>query len=77
MKVKSNELGFCPFCNSNELSYGNFCREGDMCYYKWTCRKCGHKGEEWYSLEFAGHNVLDENDDWVEIEPEMIESEEN
>ena len=75
MKVKSNDLGLCPFCNSYELDYDGMQMLDDMLYYPYTCAKCGHHGEEWYKLEFAGHNVLDEYDDWVEIKPEMIESE--
>lgn len=75
MKVKSNEVGVCPFCNHDgELDYDCFEMEsGNMGYFKWTCENCGHEGEEWYHLEFVGHNVIDENGDNIEIEDNMIE----
>ena len=38
-----------------------------MCYFPWTCPNCKHEGEEWYSLEFAGHNVIDDNNDCIEV----------
>lgn len=75
MKVKSNACGKCPFCDEFTLEYGSLDILDDMIYYPWTCTKCGHKGEEWYSIEFAGHNVLDENDDWIELQEDMIEKE--
>lgn len=73
MKVKSNENGQCPFCNSRNLDYDCVQLEGDMMYYPWRCRNCSHEGEEWYNLSFAGHNVFDEEGDLYEIEPHMIE----
>lgn len=78
MKVKSNEVGVCPFCNEvGNLEYDCFELMNDfMGYYKWTCPSCGHEGEEWYKLEFVGHNVIDEDGNSVEIEDNMIESEE-
>ena len=58
MKKKlTNLAGECPFCQSTNLDYGVIEFEGDMQYYPWRCKDCGHKGEEWYRLEFAGHNV--------------------
>lgn len=75
MKVKSNKVGVCPFCNhEGELEYGCVSNEDDnMCYYKWRCLNCNHEGEEWYYLEFVGHNVFDENGNCIEIEDKMIE----
>lgn len=37
-----------------------------MCYFPWKCLTCKHEGEEWYSLEFVGHNVIDENGNNIE-----------
>lgn len=76
MKVKSNNIGKCPFCNNEgTLDYGAVQFEGEMCYFPWQCLECKHEGEEWYSMEFIGHNVIDENGDNIEIESEMIEEE--
>lgn len=74
MKIKSNEVGKCPFCNSEgTLDYGAIQLESEMCYFSWQCLKCKHEGEEWYSMNFIGHNVIDENGDNIEIEDTMIE----
>lgn len=53
-----NYEGQCPFCGSCDLNYGTIELEGDMMYYPWKCEHCGHEGEEWYNLIFAGHNVV-------------------
>ena len=75
MKVKSNNGGFCPFCNGDNLEYKEVAFDGDMCYFPWECLDCKHEGEEWYSLNFIGHNVIDEIGDNIEIEDSMIEEE--
>lgn len=76
MKVKSNNIGKCPFCNNEgTLDYGAVQFEGEMCYFPWQCLECKHEGEEWYSMDFIGHNVIDENGDNIEIENNMIEEE--
>lgn len=78
MKLKSNEQGKCPFCNSTgTLNYDCAENEGDMLYYKWTCLACGHHGEEWYSLTFAGHNIEDEDGNNIEITDDMIEQDDD
>lgn len=78
MKVKSNNIGKCPFCNNEGiLDYGAVQFEGEMCYFPWQCLECKHEGEEWYSMEFIGHNVIDENGNKIEIEDNMIEEENN
>lgn len=68
MKIKSNEQGICPLCKSEKLEYGALNLEGDMAYFKWECEECGARGEEWYEMNFAGHNVENENGDLIEIE---------
>lgn len=76
MKVKSNKSRVCPFCNKESILYYKFVNNGNYtCYYKWVCFECEKEGEEWYRLEFTGHNIIDENGDNVEIENNMIESE--
>lgn len=66
MKYK-NEQGKCPKCRSDNLEYGAISLEGDMAYYPYTCKDCGQQGEEWYKLEFAGHNVYDEDGEIIEL----------
>lgn len=77
MKVKSNEMGTCPMCNGSMLSYDSIEVEDDMlANYKWSCLDCGCEGEEWYELNFIGHNIIVDNGDNIEITEDMIESEE-
>lgn len=73
MKVKSNKQGQCPMCNGANLNYGSIELHSDMMYYPWKCEDCSHEGEEWYSLTFAGHNIIDEDGVSIEIEDDMIE----
>ena len=75
MKVKSNNEGHCPFCGENNLECEAVGFEGEMCYFPWKCLTCKHEGEEWYSLEFIGHNVIDENGNNIELDDSMIEEE--
>lgn len=73
MKIKCNEGGYCPFCGEDNLEYGNVVFEGEMCCFPWKCLTCEHEGEEWYSLEFIGHNVIDEHGSNIELDDSMIE----
>jgi C4-type Zn-finger protein len=75
-KLKSNEQGVCPFCGEvGTLDYDCVNNEGNMCYYKWHCMNCNHDGEEWYTMEFIGQNIIDENGDNIEVNDEMIKKE--
>lgn len=76
MKVKSNEMGTCPICNGNDLDYGCVEFTNNMIYYPWTCNNCKAEGEEWYNLDFVGHNIIADSGDNIEITEDMIESEE-
>ena len=71
MKIKSNEEGVCPFCNNNMLECESAEIEGNMICYPWKCSKCGHSGEEWYEMNFVGHNVEDENGNIIELKGEI------
>lgn len=62
-----NKQGFCPRCKQPWLNYGAVEFEDDMCYFPWHCDNCGLEGEEWYSLEFNGHNVVNENGEQIEL----------
>lgn len=69
MTYKSNEQGQCPYCNSYELEYGAIEMQDDgLAFYPWTCEHCGHSGEEWYELNFIGHN--DEDGKEIKLEGE-------
>lgn len=69
MKTKEyvNEEGHCPKCDSTDLNYGAVEFEGDMCYFPYTCNECGTHGEEWYRLDFEGHNVYEEDGNVIEL----------
>ena len=59
-EIKSNKQGTCPFCGSDNLDYQPVEMQDDgMMFYPWTCQNCKAQGEEWYSLTFVGHNVID------------------
>jgi len=66
-QFKSNRQGECPVCGEQDLDYGAVEFEDDMEYFPWTCNQCGAQGEEWYSRDFAGHNV-ETDDGSVEVE---------
>lgn len=64
-----NLPGVCPKCHEIALDYEPMRREDDgMCWYPYKCEKCGLRGEEWYKLEFSGHNIYDENDNIIELD---------
>lgn len=73
MKIKSNENGRCPVCNGYRLNYEQMEPEGDVICFPWVCEDCSTQGEEWYSLNFIGHNVLDKDGTTIEIQDDMIE----
>ena len=58
IKILSNVVGQCPYCNSNDIDYKALQLEDDgMVFYPATCNSCKNYFEEWYSMSFAGHNV--------------------
>lgn len=64
----TNESGVCPRCGGIHLNYGVLEVQDDMmAYYPYTCEDCGLQGEEWYKLEFQGHNIYDENGELIEL----------
>lgn len=54
----TNKQGHCPFCNSTNLDYDAVEFEGDMEYFPWQCRDCKRQGEEWYTMQFSGQNII-------------------
>lgn len=62
-----NRQGECPKCGSMNLDYQAIKYEDEMCYYPYKCEDCGQEGEEWYRLEFNGHNVITDDGDVIEL----------
>lgn len=62
-----NESGVCPKCKEQSLYYESVRFEGEQCYFPYKCSNCNLEGEEWYTLEFIGHNIYNENGDLIEI----------
>ena len=50
-----------------ECEYGAIQLEGESAYFPYKCNNCGLEGEEWYSMEFIGHNVYDESGELIEL----------
>ena len=66
-KTYTNKCGVCPKCEKEDLEYGSIKLEGNMCYFPYKCKNCGLEGEEWYSMEFAGHSIYNKNGDYIEL----------
>ena len=62
-----NQQGVCPKCQGYNLDYQPIGFTDTMCYYRYKCEDCGQEGEEWYNMEFAGHNVYTEDGDMIEL----------
>lgn len=62
-----NSVGVCPNCKESNLEYDSIRLEGEQCYFPYKCKNCGLEGEEWYSMEFIGHNVFDKNGELIEL----------
>lgn len=69
--IKSNWQGMCPICNSYSINYGVVVFTDGQCYFPWTCTQCGQTGEEWFDMQFIGHNI-NFDDDCLEIEDYMV-----
>ena len=67
IKDLKNNMGVCPHCKEQDLEYGSIQLEGENAYFPYKCNNCGLEGEEWYSMEFVGHNVYDENGELIEL----------
>ena len=66
-KAYTNKCGVCPRCGKEDLEYGSIELEDNMCYFPYECKSCGLEGEEWYSMQFTGHNIYNENGDCIEL----------
>lgn len=62
-----NKQGVCPKCQGYNLDYQPIEFTDTMCYYHYKCDDCGQEGEEWYNMEFAGHNIYTEDGDVIEL----------
>lgn len=54
---KVSQQGECPQCGGRDLSYGTLTPSDTQVYYPWECENCGVTGQEWYNIEFSGHNI--------------------
>lgn len=63
----TNEQGLCPKRKSGNLDYFSQDTDSDMIWYCYKCKDCGQEGEEWYRLDFQGHNIYDENGEMIEL----------
>lgn len=64
----TNNQGECPKCGlDGDFEYGKCELVEDMCYFPWECKNCGLQGEEYYRLEFSGHNVFTKDGDVIEL----------
>lgn len=68
IKDLKNSMGVCPHCKEQELEYGSIQLEGENAYFPYKCCNCGLEGEEWYYMEFTGHNVYDKEGNLIEVE---------
>ena len=67
-KEMVNKMGVCPHCKQHALNYDAIIFEGDSCaYFPYRCKNCGLEGEEWYHLEFSGHNIYDSEGNVFEL----------
>lgn len=57
------EEGRCPYCGETNIDYDpiKFVDE-QMAYYPATCTSCKRKFEEWYEMNYIGHNCGDNLD---------------
>lgn len=63
----ANRQGECPKCHSTRLDYGAIRHFDDASYFPYKCKDCGQEGEEWYDLQFIGHNIYTKDGDVVEL----------
>lgn len=75
IKLKKIEQGVCPYCGSVDIDYGCGTLIDDYMHYPAECCECHRQFEEWYVLNFIGHNVgeykqqpVDSGEEGVEIE---------
>ena len=57
-KIKSNEVGTCPFCESENIEYGTHAFDNDNLYFNVRCLACGSHFKEWHFVEFIGNTGL-------------------
>lgn len=62
-----NEQGYCPKCHGYNLNYQPAEFEDTMVVFPYKCEDCGQEGEEWYNLDFAGHNVYADNGEIIQL----------
>lgn len=51
----------CPCCDKASLDYDEVEFYDDQCYFPRKCQNCWATGEEWYSMDFIGHEEVVDN----------------
>lgn len=75
IRLKKIEQGTCPYCESWSIDYEPPQFEDDMVNYMAKCRVCGNVFQEWYKMNFIGHNVGSDLDICTDVGDEGIEIE--
>lgn len=52
----------CPHCWKDNLDYGCVEFYDDQCYFPRDCENCWATWEEWYSMDFIGHENINTED---------------
>ena len=63
----SNIQGECPKCHGYSLNYDRATFIDSGVLFPHTCQDCGQVGEEYYSLDFQGHIIYDEDGNQKEL----------
>ncbi len=59
--MKEHKQGICPICGSENIAYGSseLGIDGNELYYPAECQDCGATFQEYYALEFIGHENVE------------------
>jgi len=57
------QQGICPKCDSDDLDYSPVKADDGGVHYSWECGGCGAKGNEYYTIEFSHHEIVDTGGD--------------
>jgi len=58
--MSKKNIGACPKCNKVRIWYESTRIFDSQVWFYWNCDKCGAKGIEMYNMIFAGHKILNE-----------------
>ena len=63
----TNQQGECPNCQAHNLKYEHPTFTDGGVIFGYTCEECHQVGEEFYSMNFEGHSIYNENDERIEL----------